>query len=197
MFNLFLSLILALYYVPICSAHPLEAREVGTTPFNLYAYGTNINGLRVFYADGEAQLGDMSLSSATNKIAISVTYGTKKNTWIARPQTSTGNALFKSGDGSSNSTLLGLSSGTAIANPVTFPLYDEASGSEISPAGDLTAVWSLYGTYVILTETGANFYAKPTGKDGWYILLWSRSVSASVDYIPITLTINAPSAGNT
>lgn len=35
----------------VCSAQPLEART--ETQFNIYAYGTGISGLRVFYADGE------------------------------------------------------------------------------------------------------------------------------------------------
>ncbi|KAJ5653601.1 hypothetical protein N7490_000604 [Penicillium lividum] len=134
----------------------------------------------------------MSLSNATKKISISgrscisphestsdksVTFGTN-NTWIAQPASTSGN-LFES-------ILLGLSQSSALANPVSF------TDSTNSLSGDLTDVWELYGSYVLLTKTGANFYAKTTSEDGWYILLWSLSVKASLDYIPITLTTNAP-----
>ncbi|KAJ5745646.1 hypothetical protein N7520_010828 [Penicillium odoratum] len=137
----------------------------------------------------------MSLSNATKKISISgrscisphestseksVTFGTN-NTWIARPASASEN-LFES------STLLGLSQSSALANPVSF------TDSTDSLSGDLTDVWELYGIHVLLTKTGANFYAKTTSEDGWYILVWSLSVKASLDYIPITLSTNAPVA---
>lgn len=38
----------------ICSAQPLEERQSFRSPFNLYAYGDDINGMEVFYADGMA-----------------------------------------------------------------------------------------------------------------------------------------------
>lgn len=37
----------------VCTAQPLEQRQSSGSPFSLYAYGNNINGLEVFYADGE------------------------------------------------------------------------------------------------------------------------------------------------
>ena len=72
----------------VCSAQPLQARQSNDTPFSLYAYGDNINGLPVFYADGAsienflmswhqinprtgtAQIGNMSLSNAANKVPM-------------------------------------------------------------------------------------------------------------------------------
>jgi hypothetical protein len=38
--------------VLFCSAQPLEERQSSGNPFDLYAYGEGINGLKVFYADG-------------------------------------------------------------------------------------------------------------------------------------------------
>lgn len=69
-----------------CAAQPLQ-RQISGDPFSLYAYGDNINGLEVFYADGEcrpmsemaipltsstgkAQMGDQSVSNATNKVSM-------------------------------------------------------------------------------------------------------------------------------
>lgn len=37
------------------AAHPLEERQSPGSPFSLYAYGDDINGLEVFYADGESR----------------------------------------------------------------------------------------------------------------------------------------------
>lgn len=71
-----------------CSAQPLEERQSNGNSFDLYAYGEGINGLPVFYADGshptlvpipycltiycvgQAQIGDMSLSNASNKVPM-------------------------------------------------------------------------------------------------------------------------------
>lgn len=40
----------------VCTAQPLEQRQSSGNPFSLYAYGDDINGLEVFYADGEYSL---------------------------------------------------------------------------------------------------------------------------------------------
>lgn len=56
----------------------------------------------------------------------------------------------------------------------------------------LSNVWSLYGSYVLVTLDKVNFYAKPTGTDGVYSLLWSTSAEEMKDTIPLTLRTMAP-----
>ena len=68
------------------SAHPMEKQQADG-PWSLFAYGNNIDGLPILYADGkhisplngspliifrtgQAQVG-MALSNATNKFAVS------------------------------------------------------------------------------------------------------------------------------
>jgi hypothetical protein len=53
-------------------------------------------------------------------------------------------------------------------------------------------VWSLYGNYVLVSVSGANFYAKSTGTDGLYSLLWSSSAEAMTDTISLTLRTIEP-----
>ncbi|CAG8899730.1 unnamed protein product [Penicillium egyptiacum] len=52
------------------SAYPMEKRQANG-PWSLYAYGKDIDGLPVFYADGQAHIGDLPLLNATNKFAVS------------------------------------------------------------------------------------------------------------------------------
>lgn len=72
----------------VSSAHPMEKRQANGS-WSLYAYGSNIDGLPIFYADGkislapkeitvnsicrtgQAQIGDLVMSNATNKFPIS------------------------------------------------------------------------------------------------------------------------------
>jgi hypothetical protein len=57
----------------------------------------------------------------------------------------------------------------------------------------LTDVWWFYGNYAEVILPQANFYARrlQEGVDVWQ-LMWSQSVSSSLDYIPITLRSIGP-----
>ena len=48
---IFISILLA-FSEPVCSQPPHGARSSVSTPFRLFAYGTNIEKLPVYYADG-------------------------------------------------------------------------------------------------------------------------------------------------
>jgi ABC-type transporter Mla subunit MlaD len=50
---MFLGGLLIAIFALACQAVPLVERQSNESTFGLYAYGTNINGLPVFYADGE------------------------------------------------------------------------------------------------------------------------------------------------
>ncbi|KAJ5721105.1 uncharacterized protein N7483_009039 [Penicillium malachiteum] len=113
-----------------------------------------------------------------------VTSGDDPTTWIARPDNSTslGSDLVFNADGiTSDSTIVACVNETGLTNPVNFVQVGSNS------SGELTNVWTLYGTTVLINEDGANFYAQSTDEDGWYNLVWSDSVDASTDNILLTL----------
>ncbi|KAJ5360426.1 hypothetical protein N7517_009617 [Penicillium concentricum] len=176
------AMILAIF--AIGSAHPMEKRQADGS-WSLYAYGHNIDGLPIFYADGQAQIGNMALSNATNKFTFSLTFGDDPNTWIAHSDNTTALA---------NATnLLGLSDTGSMACPVVFT-PSQARNDTTMPTPQ-TNVWTLYGKYVVCSQDRVNFYAQPTGQDGWYILLWSATTDAALQNIPVTLRTIGPASG--
>ncbi|KAJ5958534.1 uncharacterized protein N7479_005684 [Penicillium vulpinum] len=181
-----LAVIVAIFAV-ISSAHPMEKRQDDGS-WSLYAYGHNIDGLPIFYADGQAQIGDMSLSNATNKFAFSLTFGDNQRTWVAHFDNTTTPA-------SNTTNLLGLSDTGSMACPVVFTPSVQASNNSSSLSTPQTDVWTLYGKYVVCSQAKVNFYAQPTGQDGWYILLWSATADAALKNIPVTLRTIGPASG--
>lgn len=85
--------------------------------------------------------------------------------------------------------MLCLDRGNTDSNPVGFT---GTSAREQSNTTRLSNVWSTYGSYVLVTVTGANFYARQTGTDGLYSLLWSSSAEAMTDTIPLVLRTTEP-----
>lgn len=128
-----------------------------------------------------------------------VSSGDNKTHWVAHPDTSktntTQSALFTTeSTPSTNNLLLGALGNTgAMTSPVIFTLdgTNHAQTRDLSNTGGnsvpFTDVWTLYEATVILNQPNANFYAQPTEKDGWYVLLWSSDVHASVKNTPLTL----------
>ncbi|CAG8921470.1 unnamed protein product [Penicillium salamii] len=175
--SLLVPLLLAL---GIASANPLRARET-TAPFKIYAYGKGISGLPVFYRNGAAELADTTKIDVSTMTTVQFAYSTdSSNTWIASPDSTQRSAPF-------SADVLCLNQGTASANPVSF-----SGNSDVQRSNKLSNVWSLYGSYVLVTLDKANFYAKPTGTDGVYSLLWSTSAEEMKDTIPLTLRTMAP-----
>ncbi|KAJ5598061.1 hypothetical protein N7537_008145 [Penicillium hordei] len=168
---LFLSILLLAFGL-VCSAHPLEERQSRTTePFKLYAYGPGISGLPVFYRNVTASTG---------------------NTFVAHPSDSTSSAEdFTTLPANTN--MLCLDRGNTDSNPVGFT---GTSAREQSNTTRLSNVWSTYGSYVLVTVTGANFYARQTGTDGLYSLLWSSSAEAMTDTIPLVLRTTEPATAS-
>ncbi|CAG7996813.1 unnamed protein product [Penicillium olsonii] len=162
----------------VCAANPLKARDT-TAPFKIYAYGKGISGLPVFYKNGVAEIADTAKID-TSMTTVQFAYSTdSSNTWIASPD-STQSAPF-------SADVLCLNQDTASANPVSF-----SGSSDVQRSNKLSNVWSLYGSYVMVTLDKVNFYAKPTGTEGVYSLLWSTSAEAMTDTIPLTLRTTAP-----
>ncbi|KAJ5783518.1 uncharacterized protein N7518_009195 [Penicillium psychrosexuale] len=166
---LFLSILPLLAFGLVCFAHPLEKRQsTSTDSFKLYAYGTGISGLPVFYRN---------VTAATD------------NTWVAHP-TSSSSATADFTTLSTDTNMLCLDQGdTADSNPVGFT---GASAADQSTTTKLSNVWSTYGGYVLVTVSGANFYARQADTDGVYSLLWSSSAEAMTDTIPLVLRTTEP-----
>ncbi|OQD87467.1 hypothetical protein PENANT_c005G06216 [Penicillium antarcticum] len=168
----------------VCVTQPLEVRQ-STSSFGLYAYGEGISGLPVYYKDGTAQVVD---SSKVDTSALTQVYFTasdsSSSTWVAHPGSSDTTAVASSAPFTTN--LIYLAQGLT-ANPVRF-----TGTSESAQSGKLTDVWPLYGNYVLVRVSGANFYAKSTGTDGLYSLLWSTSAEAMSDTISLTLRTIEP-----
>ncbi|CAI7605609.1 unnamed protein product [Penicillium bialowiezense] len=116
---------------------------------------------------------------------VQFTYSTdSSNTWVASPDSTERSAPF-------SADVLCLNQGTTSANPVSF-----SGTSGVDRSTQLTNVWSLYGSYVLVTLDKVNFYAKPTGTDGLYSLLWSTSAEDMTGSIPLTLRTIAPATAS-
>ncbi|OQE09818.1 hypothetical protein PENVUL_c005G00966 [Penicillium vulpinum] len=183
----------SLYILPllafglVCSAKPVEKRQsTNTDSFKLYAYGPGISGLPVVYLNGIANVADESKVSATTMAGLTPVNFTASidgsNTWIAYPSSTEGVSTL-----STNTNVLCLNQGNTASNPVGF-----AGTSAREQSNNLSNVWSLYGNYVLVTVSGANFYARQTGTDGLYSLLWSSSAEAMTDTIPLVLRTAEP-----
>ncbi|KAJ5417073.1 uncharacterized protein N7487_000623 [Penicillium crustosum] len=72
MISLIFAMVVATFAVS--SAHPMEKRQANGR-WSLYAYGRNIDEFPIFYADGQAQIGNLAMSNATTKFPVSLTFG--------------------------------------------------------------------------------------------------------------------------
>ncbi|KAJ5169299.1 uncharacterized protein N7500_002082 [Penicillium coprophilum] len=158
-----LSILPLLAFGLICSAQPLEKRQsTNTTSFKLYAYGPDISGLPIFY---------LNVTASTDG----------SNIFTAHPSPTEGVATL-----STNTNNLCLDQGSTDSNPVGF-----TGSSSREQTNQLSNVWSLYGSYVLVSVSGANFYARQT-EDGLYSVLWSSSAEAMTDTIPLVLRTTEP-----
>ncbi|KAJ5375170.1 hypothetical protein N7517_007176 [Penicillium concentricum] len=147
----------------ICSAQPLEKRQLtDTTSFKLYAYGPGISGLPISY---------LNVTASTDG----------SNTWTAHPSSTEGVTTL-----STNTNKLCLEQGSTNSNPVGF-----TGTTSREQTNQLSNVWSLYGSYVLVSVSGANFYARQT-ENGLYSVLWSSSAEAMTDTIPLVLRTAEP-----
>ncbi|CAI7613017.1 unnamed protein product [Penicillium glandicola] len=177
----------------VCSAHPLEKRQsTSTVSFKLYAYGSGISGLPIYYGNGTAQVADASVIDTTTLAAmIPIDFTASENTWTASPSSTTGSTEDVTAL-SDNTNKLCLDQGNTSLNTVGFTGIAATDQSTTSP---ISNVWSTYGSYVLVSVSGANFYARQTD-NGLYSLLWSTSAETSTDIIPLVLRTTAPATAS-
>lgn len=114
-------------------------------------------------------------------------------TWMAHANTTQSSRLAFKATGTTSTTvnLLCLKQGNSMINPVIFTGINTGNNTT-AKGGTITDTWSLYGSNVLLTQPNGNFYAKSTGKNGWWQLVWSTSQSAGLEAIPLALRTNPP-----
>ncbi|OOQ91714.1 hypothetical protein PEBR_09232 [Penicillium brasilianum] len=174
----FRSLLTCVLFGFTCSAWPLYGRGAAKQ-FRIYAFGANISGLQVFYADGIAKIGDPTQSNAAEVVPVYfTTSSTEEYTWLAHAD-------------SSNATWSTKALYLADGRP------GEVGFTSSDSTGKLTDVWWHYGHYVMVKVDGANFYANPiAGATGWYTLSWTNSGQGGLDQTLVTLRTIEPSTGS-
>ncbi|KAL4880551.1 hypothetical protein BJY04DRAFT_191018 [Aspergillus karnatakaensis] len=170
-------------------APPLEIRQEAPAiadTFNLYAYGEGISGLEVFYADGKAQIGDPTLSTAeVVQPVFFTTSPTSTPTFLAHPKKPTS-------PGADFETLLfTLPTSNSTDHAVLFTELP-ASGSGTTPITETPSQFNTYGNYIIIEAENANFYAAKTKNEGVWNLLWSEDSGEVLDTVAVTLRTIKP-----
>ncbi|KAF9883708.1 hypothetical protein FE257_003046 [Aspergillus nanangensis] len=152
------------------------------TSFQLYAYGEGIGGLPVFYADGNAQIGNQSLSNSTEVVSIYCTIDLDSpKVWRALPN------MTESPDARFESMIFNLPtlSGSSGGN-VGFADPDDLARLDTKPL-------TLYGNFVLIDSTNANFFGSRAGADGVYNLGWNAAEQADDHRVSLTLRTVPPS----
>ncbi|KAL4898050.1 hypothetical protein BDV59DRAFT_198292 [Aspergillus ambiguus] len=149
--------------------------------FRLFAYGEGIGGLPLYYADGRAEIGNRSLSTANETASVYFTIPEDSpKVWNALPNTT------ESRDVSFDSRVFTLPSisGTSTGN-VGFTDPDD-------PRKFDTKTLTLYGNYVLIDSTNANFFTTRSDK-AVYSLQWGQYEHAQSNQIPLKIRAIQPS----
>ncbi|KAF2626987.1 hypothetical protein BU25DRAFT_66377 [Macroventuria anomochaeta] len=150
--------------------------------FSLYAYGNElVAGMRLFYADGYAYVGDSAPSFASQ--ATNVTFSlTDDSRFVAYPidnVTWTSNPSMCIGAGEGDLKTVGFASN-----------YKNVSD------GVIVTGFGLFGGYAYNSKAGSiemYFVASPTNETGIYQIKWDASLSETSESImPISLRTAAP-----
>ncbi|KAM0723396.1 hypothetical protein Q7P37_000382 [Cladosporium fusiforme] len=183
------SLTLCWYALAVCVTLT-NAADVSTdeTPVGtLYAYGQNVSGLPLFYADGIALLG----------------YGHPKDVSAAV------NVTFFDDD--STTSLTSTPNNTAFEGNWTKPLlyidtrkgsFREVGFTSSSNNSYTTTGFKFWGRQLLWTGTsedgsvGRSFWAAPRGSDGVWSLYWNPDNEASEIAVPVVLKRQPPPALN-
>ncbi|KAE8402322.1 hypothetical protein BDV37DRAFT_284804 [Aspergillus pseudonomiae] len=164
-----------------CSLANLVYGQTCQQSFRLYAYGEGIGGLPVFYADGSAEIGNRSLSTANETVSIYFTIPEETPT-VWRAQANRTESRSPSFD-SMVFTLPSIS-GTSGGN-VGFKDPDDSARLD-------TKTLKLYGNYVLIDSQNANFFTTRS-ESGVYSLQWSANETATPNRIPLKLRAIQPS----
>ncbi|KFY13666.1 hypothetical protein V492_03118 [Pseudogymnoascus sp. VKM F-4246] len=158
--------------------------------FTLYAYGRNITGLTVFYADGLAYIGTTPPSGAS--VTSNITFSTSDST----SETSTWNVT------STNSAFSITPSLYIVPTDRTFEQVGFYSSNNSSlPTGAVTTGFVLFGNYLSYIASDGTmqqqFWAQATDIAGTWKLMWNAGGEGGVAadgfmITPVSIKVRAP-----
>ncbi|KAI9742048.1 MAG: hypothetical protein M1834_000438 [Cirrosporium novae-zelandiae] len=164
--------------------HDIKERSTPNGSFRIYAYGPNITGLPIFYANSIAYIGHHAPSNISDNAAANLTF-------------------------SMNSTSLYISPTTTKNWTLTSQMFIVPESDILSPVG-FTSVWTtqtqpknsvstgfvFYGNQLSWESSDgtllANFWAEPTTKKDLYILNWNNNNTAESGMSPVLLEYSEP-----
>ncbi|KAF7926489.1 hypothetical protein BELL_0875g00050 [Botrytis elliptica] len=192
----FTSPLLFLFGGLTASAAVLQKRTTSSTDsFHLYAYGTGIGGLPVYYSDGNAFIGNTV--PAGSKVNANITFTpTSSSEWIVTPSnsnvtlTNTTTSALVINPSSSGLTNVGFT-GAVVGNSTTKGFSASTAGNGTTK-GFITfgnwAMWKNPSTEKIVS----NFYATPVC-DGVWQLMWNAEEIDDGSSISVAVRKTAPS----
>ncbi|KAJ5180152.1 hypothetical protein N7492_003362 [Penicillium capsulatum] len=154
----------------VSSENKIKPRS-SSDSYSLYAYGDSIGGFPMFYADGNAVVGNQHPSNATKVDKVSFTPGNPGDPMVGNPANATsssGKSKKSSTPAFSNQSLF-VPSANSTDHQVGFT--DNGSSSKVTNK----FIW--YGHFLLVeTESGeytSLFYAKKSGQDDVFSLQWN------------------------
>ncbi|KAM3084157.1 hypothetical protein ACMFMG_001743 [Clarireedia jacksonii] len=168
--------LLLIYGALTASAATINKRDA----FHLYAYGTGIGGLPVYYSDGLAYVGNSVPNGSKVHTNITFTPATN-NDWVITPTSS--NVTI------SNSPVLYIEPSTFSLTNVGFTDIGKGETSGFLLFGNW-AMWKGYDS----KQLASNFYATPVeGCDGVFSLMWNEGQQDDGISISVAVRKLAPS----
>ncbi|ESZ91802.1 hypothetical protein SBOR_7818 [Sclerotinia borealis F-4128] len=177
----FISSLLFLFGGLTASAAVIEKRA--TSSFHLYAYGTGIGGLPIYYSDGNAFVGNKIPSGST--VNTNITFAPSSSSeWIITPTTA-------------NVTLTNSKSSALFINPSSKALtnvgFTASDSSTVATRGFLAfgnwAMWKSPDT----SQISSSFYATPVS-DGIWQLKWNADEMDDGSSVGVAIRKMAPSS---
>ncbi|KAF4627436.1 hypothetical protein G7Y89_g10716 [Cudoniella acicularis] len=175
----FNALIVALPFLAnSCFAIP-HSKRADLTDVTLYAYGTNISGLPVYFgnSDGLAYITSNTTAPTTlSSITWDIPSSSDQSWNVATLNSTTAGTFYIIEDGFNAAGFI--TSNTTVTNSTT-------------------TGFSLFGGQVVTTEGDvleAQFWAKTTDTDGVWSLMWNEDGTTQDDSTPVVLKRIAPAA---
>ncbi|KAF2661806.1 hypothetical protein K491DRAFT_687202 [Lophiostoma macrostomum CBS 122681] len=152
------------------------------TDFKLYAYGSGLKpGLRLFYGDGLAYIGEKTPSFVTEAVNVTFSESVDGTEFVAKPDTST----------AWDQELLYVVNSTDAFDSVGF-----ATDGDNGTSSNTTSGFGLYGGWAFHQNGDGKiqmkFYATPTDDEDIYLVKWSAGGTQTSGDTPIALRTMAP-----
>ncbi|KAJ5734568.1 hypothetical protein N7533_012971 [Penicillium manginii] len=164
------------------SGKQIASRSSQSESYSLYAFGDNIGGFPMYYADGNAVVGNKTPQNATNVSQVSFTPG-ESGPMIGNP--------------TSNSTTVNGSSQRAFQNQQFYVPSPDSSDHQVgftqnATSNQVTSKFIWYGHFLLVENDSGEytslFYAKKTEQEDVFSLQWNiTDEDDEGDYISISM----------